>query len=167
MPRIRCIRSAPTAPRKPSSMPLHSARPWTKSAMWRPHLRSTKSAGCRSPPKVVTSNRGKGPEAVLELARATHSWSEWTTVAALISRAEIDAITRNYQKVAGFDRSYTHISRPGSAMTAVKQRRQKIAVGRRMSQNVGLRNAAPNSEDRETILRSHINRRLRWTNKRR
>jgi len=50
----------------------------------------------------VTSNRGKGPEAVLELARQRiHSPDD--DVNALISRAEIDAITKNYQKVAGFD----------------------------------------------------------------
>jgi 2-polyprenyl-6-methoxyphenol hydroxylase-like FAD-dependent oxidoreductase len=52
--------------------------------------------------EVVTSNRGKGPEAVLELARQRIHGPD-DDVDALISRAEIDAITRNYQKVAGFD----------------------------------------------------------------
>jgi 2-polyprenyl-6-methoxyphenol hydroxylase-like FAD-dependent oxidoreductase len=52
--------------------------------------------------QVVTSNRGKGPEAVLELARQRVRGPE-DDIAALISQAEIDAITKNYQKVAGFD----------------------------------------------------------------
>jgi 5-methylphenazine-1-carboxylate 1-monooxygenase len=61
--------------------------------------------------EVVTSNRGKGPEAVLELARQRiHSPDD--DVDALISRAEIDAITKNYQKVAGFDAAtLTHRAR--------------------------------------------------------
>jgi 2-polyprenyl-6-methoxyphenol hydroxylase-like FAD-dependent oxidoreductase len=52
--------------------------------------------------QVVTSNRGKGPEAVLELARQRVRGPD-DDIAALISQAEIDAITKNYQKVAGFD----------------------------------------------------------------
>jgi 2-polyprenyl-6-methoxyphenol hydroxylase-like FAD-dependent oxidoreductase len=52
--------------------------------------------------QVVASNRGKGPEAVLELARQRVRGPD-DDIAALISQAEIDAITKNYQKVAGFD----------------------------------------------------------------
>jgi 2-polyprenyl-6-methoxyphenol hydroxylase-like FAD-dependent oxidoreductase len=54
--------------------------------------------------QVVTSNRSKGPEAVLQLARERiHSADD--DVEALISREEIDAITRKYEKIAGFDAS--------------------------------------------------------------
>jgi 2-polyprenyl-6-methoxyphenol hydroxylase-like FAD-dependent oxidoreductase len=52
--------------------------------------------------KVVASNRGKGPEAVLQLARERIKGPD-DDVSALISREEIDAITVGYQKVAGFD----------------------------------------------------------------
>jgi hypothetical protein len=51
---------------------------------------------------VVASNRSKGPEAVLQLARERVKGPE-DDVSALISREEIDAITFGYQKVAGFD----------------------------------------------------------------
>jgi 2-polyprenyl-6-methoxyphenol hydroxylase-like FAD-dependent oxidoreductase len=52
--------------------------------------------------QVVTSNRSKGPEAVLQLARERiHSADD--DVEALISREEIEAITRNYEMIAGFD----------------------------------------------------------------
>jgi 2-polyprenyl-6-methoxyphenol hydroxylase-like FAD-dependent oxidoreductase len=52
--------------------------------------------------RVVASNRSKGPEAVLQLARERIKGPD-DDVAALISREEIDAITTGYQKVAGFD----------------------------------------------------------------
>jgi 5-methylphenazine-1-carboxylate 1-monooxygenase len=54
--------------------------------------------------QVVLSNRAKGPEAVLELARQRIRGPE-DDVHALISQQEIEAITKNYQKVAGFDRA--------------------------------------------------------------
>lgn len=52
--------------------------------------------------RVVASNRTKGPEAVLQLARERVKGPD-DDVGALISREEIDAITVGYQKVAGFD----------------------------------------------------------------
>ncbi|MGD9941902.1 MAG: flavin-dependent oxidoreductase [Burkholderiaceae bacterium] len=52
--------------------------------------------------RVVASNRAKGPEAVLQLARERVK-SARDDVRALISQDEIDAITLGYQKVAGFD----------------------------------------------------------------
>jgi 2-polyprenyl-6-methoxyphenol hydroxylase-like FAD-dependent oxidoreductase len=52
--------------------------------------------------RVVASNRSKGPEAVLQLARERIKGPD-DDVSALVSRAEIDAITVGYQKVAGFD----------------------------------------------------------------
>jgi 2-polyprenyl-6-methoxyphenol hydroxylase-like FAD-dependent oxidoreductase len=52
--------------------------------------------------RVVASNRSKGPEAVLQLARERIKGPE-DDVSALISREEIEAITVGYQKVAGFD----------------------------------------------------------------
>ena len=51
---------------------------------------------------VVAANRAKGPEAVLQLARERVTGPD-DDVRALISQDEIDAITRGYQKVAGFD----------------------------------------------------------------
>ncbi len=51
---------------------------------------------------VVAANRSKGPEAVLQLARERVKGPE-DDVHALISQAEIDAITLKYQQVAGFD----------------------------------------------------------------
>jgi 2-polyprenyl-6-methoxyphenol hydroxylase-like FAD-dependent oxidoreductase len=51
---------------------------------------------------VVASNRSKGPEAVLQLARERIKGPQ-DDVRALISQAEIEAITVGYQKVAGFD----------------------------------------------------------------
>lgn len=51
---------------------------------------------------VVAANRAKGPEAVLQLARERVTGPD-DDISALISREEIDAITRSYQKVAGFD----------------------------------------------------------------
>ena len=53
---------------------------------------------------VIASNRAKGPEAVLQLARERIK-SPDDDVHALISQEEIDAITQGYQKVAGFDLS--------------------------------------------------------------
>jgi 2-polyprenyl-6-methoxyphenol hydroxylase-like FAD-dependent oxidoreductase len=52
--------------------------------------------------RVVASNRSKGPEAVLQLARERITGPH-DDVRALVSQAEIDAITTGYQKVAGFD----------------------------------------------------------------
>jgi 2-polyprenyl-6-methoxyphenol hydroxylase-like FAD-dependent oxidoreductase len=52
--------------------------------------------------RVVASNRSKGPEAVLQLARERIKGPH-DDVRALVSQAEIDAITTGYQKVAGFD----------------------------------------------------------------
>jgi 5-methylphenazine-1-carboxylate 1-monooxygenase len=51
---------------------------------------------------VVAANRAKGPEAVLQLAKERVTGPN-DDVRALISKEEIDAITRSYQKVAGFD----------------------------------------------------------------
>ncbi len=51
---------------------------------------------------VIASNRAKGPEAVLQLARERVKSAD-DDVNALITREEIDAITQGYQKVAGFD----------------------------------------------------------------
>ena len=51
---------------------------------------------------VVASNRAKGPEAVLQLARERIKGPQ-DDVSTLITRKEIDAITRSYQLVAGFD----------------------------------------------------------------
>jgi 2-polyprenyl-6-methoxyphenol hydroxylase-like FAD-dependent oxidoreductase len=52
--------------------------------------------------RVVASNRSKGPEAVLQLARERIKGPN-DDVRLLVSQAEIDAITTGYQKVAGFD----------------------------------------------------------------
>jgi 2-polyprenyl-6-methoxyphenol hydroxylase-like FAD-dependent oxidoreductase len=52
--------------------------------------------------RVVASNRSKGPEAVLQLARERIKGPN-DDVRLLVSQEEIDAITTDYQKVAGFD----------------------------------------------------------------
>jgi 5-methylphenazine-1-carboxylate 1-monooxygenase len=52
--------------------------------------------------RVVASNRSKGPEAVLQLARERIKGPN-DDVRLLVSQEEIDAITTNYQRVAGFD----------------------------------------------------------------
>jgi 2-polyprenyl-6-methoxyphenol hydroxylase-like FAD-dependent oxidoreductase len=52
--------------------------------------------------RVVASNRAKGPEAVLQLARERIKGPN-DDVRLLVSQEEIDAITTDYQKIAGFD----------------------------------------------------------------
>jgi 2-polyprenyl-6-methoxyphenol hydroxylase-like FAD-dependent oxidoreductase len=52
--------------------------------------------------RVVASNRSKGPEAVLQLARERIKGPN-DDLRLLVSQEEIDAITNDYQKVAGFD----------------------------------------------------------------
>ncbi len=52
--------------------------------------------------QVVLSNRAKGPERVLQLAHERIRGPE-DSIAGIITREELDAITQDYQRVAGFD----------------------------------------------------------------
>jgi 2-polyprenyl-6-methoxyphenol hydroxylase-like FAD-dependent oxidoreductase len=70
--------------------------------------------------RVVASNRAKGPEAVLQLARERIR-SPLDDVTALIAKEEIDAITRSYQETAGFDAA-TLARRATLAAAGVKPR---------------------------------------------
>jgi len=53
--------------------------------------------------RIVSDNRGGGPERVIDMveARAPDGFAQLDDVA---SQAELDAVVKGYQKMAGFDR---------------------------------------------------------------
>ena len=104
MPRTRCIRAAPTGPRKPSSIAARLPTPSSANADAVAALKDYEAKRLPATSEVVLANRKAPPDAILhEVYRRTGD-KPFKNIDDVISREELVALSGGYKRVAGYDK---------------------------------------------------------------